>query len=81
MIFEGALTPGAQTNDSVPDHQAFLRALENNDGDTLQRLAPVLINSPVKMADHACTNVGAPLGSTYDAAVRAMFPDFSVEWL
>ncbi len=58
------------------DHHAFLRALDDNDGDKLEGLAPPLYGSFLKMPASACANVGLPAGSTYAAAVRAMFPDY-----
>jgi len=79
----GKLTRAHLQDGSVTlrDRQVFVRALEVNDGDTLERLALLLRGSLQKMPDQACTNVGVPLGSTYAEAVRVMFPDLTLEWL
>jgi len=64
---------------TMRDHQVFLDALDENDGDTLQQLAPALAGSFLTMPDDACLNIGVPVNSSFGAGVRALYPqeDFS----
>ena len=55
-------------------HQ-FLDALDRNDVDTLQHLAPILRDCADIMPNEACDNLGVPRGSTFARGVRVLAGD------